>query len=185
MRTDASPASATRHAGPARGGVCLETDRLLLRRLTPNDAPALFRTVGDPAVMRYWIPGPDADVERARDRIADIEAHWDAHGFGDYAVVTKAGRRLIGFAGLHHIADMDEVNIGYALERTQWRHGLGEELCRRLTAFGVEVLGLPRIVAVIDPANIASLRLVERCGFTPWKRFEWAGHDRVAYSITP
>ena len=134
--------------------------------------------------MRYWLPGPDTDVERARDRIVAIEAHWDAHGFGDYAVVTREGRRLIGFAGLHHIADMDEVNVGYALEQIQWRQGLGGELCRRLTGFGFEVLGLPRIVAVIDPANVASLRLVERCGFTLWKRFEWAGHQRVAYSMT-
>ena len=52
-----------------------EMPRLVLRRLCPEDAPGLFRTVGDPDVMRYWAPGPDSTVEAAARRIAGINAH--------------------------------------------------------------------------------------------------------------
>jgi RimJ/RimL family protein N-acetyltransferase len=162
----------------------LRTRRLALRRLEGADAPALFRATGDPEVMHYWAPGPDRDVAQAAERIAQIDAHWLEHGFGDWAVVSAADGALIGFAGLHVIADMDEVNIGYVLERSRWRQGLGEELCRLLLARGFDDLDLPRIVAVIDPRNVASTGLAEKCGLSYWKRFVWTGRGRVAYSMS-
>lgn len=162
----------------------LETDRLLLRRLTPDDAAALLRTTGDPAVMRYWFPGPDRDVRQTLERIAQIDDHWRDYGFGDWAVVSKPEGRVIGFSGLHHITDMAEVNIGYALEQAQWRRGLGREVCRLVLAHGFDRLGLSQIVAVIDPRNEASIALVENCGFALWKQLRWMGHKRVVYRLT-
>jgi trans-aconitate 2-methyltransferase len=162
----------------------LETDRLLLRRLTPDDAGALFRTAGDPAVMRYWFPGPDRDVCQTLERIAQIDDHWRDYGFGDWAAVSKPEGRVIGFSGLHHITDMAEVNIGYALEQGWWRRGLGREVCRLVLAHGFDRLGLSQIVAVIDPRNAASIALVESCGFALWKQLCWMGKERVAYRIT-
>lgn len=132
--------------------------------------------------MRFWAPGPDPSVAATRERIAAIEAHWQAHGFGDRAVVSRG--LVVGFAGLHLIPDVDEVNIGCALERSAWGRGLGTEVYRRLLDWGFGRLGLPEVVAVIDPANDASIALARRCGLTLWRRFEWAGHDRLAYRIT-
>ena len=162
----------------------LETDRVLLRRLTPGDAGALFRTTGDPAVMRYWYPGPDCDIRQTLERIAQIDDHWRDHGFGDWAVESKPDGRVIGFVGLHHISGMADVNIGYALEQASWRRGLGHEVCRLALAHGIDELGLSQIVAVIDPRNAASIGLAEKCGFTSWKQIRWMGQKRVAYRIT-
>src|SRR5215204_5460027 len=111
-----------------------ETPRLVLRRLRPDDAPALFRTVGDPDVMRHWAPGPDTTIDATAQRIAEIERHWRAHGFGDWGVVEGATGELIGFSGLHHIAGMPEVNVGYALEQTRWGLGYASEVCRGVIA---------------------------------------------------
>jgi len=134
--------------------------------------------------MRYWAPGPDRDVQQTRERIEEIDGHWQAYGFGDWAVVGKPDRRVIGFSGLHHIAHMAEVNIGYALEPAQWRQGLGYEVCRFVLGHGFERLGLPEIVAVIDPRNVASIKLMEKCGLAFQKRLVWLGRERVVYAIT-
>ena len=62
----------------AVSGSAPQTERLLLRRLTPADAAALHDVTGDPAVMRYWYPGADADLAATATRIAEIEAQWQA-----------------------------------------------------------------------------------------------------------
>ena len=162
----------------------IDSARLVLRRLEADDAAALFRTVGDPDVMRYWLPGPDKTVEDTYRRIAEIEDHWRQHGFGDWAAVTKPDGQIIGFGGLHYIADMPEVNVGYAVQRTHWGRGFGSELCRRVLDHGFAELRLSPIVAVIDPRNPASIAVATRCGLRFWKRFVWTGQERVAYSAT-
>jgi RimJ/RimL family protein N-acetyltransferase len=162
----------------------LETERLLLRRLTPGDAAALHRCTGDHAVMRYWHPGPDVDVAAAQCRIAEIDAHWREHGFGDFGVLARDSGELVGFAGLHHIAGMAEVNLGYALVPARWRRGLGAELCAMLLAHGFTDLGLPEIVAVIDPRNAASVALAERSGLRFRRETTWQGQPRLVFALT-
>jgi RimJ/RimL family protein N-acetyltransferase len=160
-----------------------KTPRLLLRRLTGADAGELLQTTGDPSVMRYWAPGPDVNEAQSAERIAQINEHWRRYGFGDWGVCEPLSGRLIGFCGLHHIVGMDEVNVGYALEPSRWRQGLGSELCRYLLRLGFEDLSLTEIVAVIDPRNVASRRLAEKCDLQIWKCFVWQGNERIAYRV--
>ncbi len=147
------------------------------------DAPELFRTVGDPNVMKFWASGPDKNPSSTEQRIAAMASHWQIHGFGDWGVVEKASGKLIGFCGLHYITDMVEVNIGYAIERTRWHQGFGLEASKAVLDFGFQELRLKVIVAVIRPNNRASIRLVEKLGLGFWKAFIWQGEDRVAYRI--
>jgi len=179
----ASPVSdsprVARDAEPA-----LETERLLLRRLRQVDAASLHPCTGDPEVMRYWCPGADAAIAATEGRIAEIDEHWRRYGFGDFAVIERETGALVGFAGLHHIDDMTEVNVGYALMPGCWRRGLGTELCRLLLAHGFADLDLVEIVAVIDPRNRASLALAERCGLGFRREFTWQGRLRVLYAMT-
>jgi len=164
-------------AAPLSGG------KVVVRRLTPLDAPALHRISGDPLAMRYWYPGPDADVQATAQRIAAIEAHWQTHGFGDWAVVDRTDGRLIGFAGLHHLDRMAEVNLGYVLAPSHWRRGIGTDLCRFLLAHAFTRLGLPEVVAVIHPRNEASIALARRCGLSVAGEVCWQGQERVVYSL--
>lgn len=161
----------------------IETDRLILRHLTIADALELFRTVGDPTVMRYWEGGEDKSIKSTEQRIIEIENHWKTHGFGDWGIIEKESDGLIGFSGLHYIADMAEVNIGYVLKKSKWRQGFGVETCQAVLDVGFRELGLPVIVTVIWPENIASIKLAERLGLNFWKKFIWQGGERVTYRI--
>jgi RimJ/RimL family protein N-acetyltransferase len=134
--------------------------------------------------MRYWFPGPDRSVQQTKQRITLMNDHWRVHGFGDWAVVSKPDRSVIGFGGLHHIADMEEVNVGYAPERAWWRQGLGFKVCRLLLAHGFGQLGLSEIVAVVNPRNVASIPLAQKCGLILQRRFLWMGCERVALAMT-
>jgi RimJ/RimL family protein N-acetyltransferase len=165
-------------------GRALETERLVLRRLRLDDAADLHRCTGDPRVMRYWHPGADSDLATTAARIIELGAHWDAHGFGDLGVWTRDSGELVGFAGLHHISGMAEVNIGYALVPARWRCGLGGELCAALLEDGFTVLTLPEIVAVVDRRNVASIALAERSGLSFRGETTWQGQPRLVYALT-
>ncbi|MFC1532380.1 GNAT family N-acetyltransferase [Thermodesulfobacteriota bacterium] len=91
--------------------------------------------------------------------------------------------KLNGFGGLHYIAGMEDVNIGYAFEKKYWRKGFGFETCQAILEFGQSVLDLSHIIAVIWPQNTASIRLIEKCGLRFWKKIIWSGSDRVVYRI--
>ena len=65
-----------------------------------------------------------------------------------------------------------------------WRRGLGSEVCGPLLAHGFAVLGLPEIVAVVDPRNVASVALAGRCGLTFRRELVWQGQPRLLFSLT-
>ncbi len=161
----------------------IETKRLRLLRLVTDDAEALFRTFGDPDTMRFWLDAPDDSIDDTRQRILNIEDHWQTHGFGDFGVLEKSSEKLMGLAGLHHIAGMDDVNIGYAFEKQYWRRGFGLEACRAVLEFGEKALCLSHVVAVIWPENVASIRLIKRCGLRYSERTVWGGGARVVYRM--
>ena len=79
---------------------------------------------------------------------------------------------------------MDEVNIGYVLARDRWGQGLGSELAKAILRFGFVDLCLPEIVAVVDPANTASIHLAGTCGLALRRRFTWMGCERLAYGAS-
>lgn len=159
----------------------IETKRLILRPLQLADATEFFRTVGDNAVMKYWHPGADKSIQATIQRIAQIQEHWRIHHFGDWGIIDKHNKQLIGFSGLHYIEDMPEVNIGYALERSKWGQGLGFEVCQTVLEFGLNQLQLFPIVAVISPQNQASIHLMKKCSLVFWKNYTWSGQERVVY----
>ena len=162
----------------------VETKRLLLRGIPERESHVFHEIAGDPTVMAHWHPGADPDVAATRARILAIQRHWREHGFGDWGVEEKASGYLIGFSGLHYIDGMREVNLGYAFRRDAWRRGFGTEVCQKVLDIGLNTLRLSEIVAVISPANIASMRLAEKVGMAYWKRTTWSGLPRIVYRIT-
>lgn len=146
------------------------TERVRLRPLRSDDLDALHATVfGDPEVS--WTRTARS-YEEGRDALAAKLAHVREHGFGMMAVEDRTSGEVLGYAGLQHLEDGPDVEVGYYLGRSAWGRGLATEIARRLVEHGFEDLGLERIVAVVRPDNAASQNVLAKAGL----RKVGAGH---------
>lgn len=143
----------------------MRTDRLVLRALRPGDATALAAYRDDPDVARYqdW-ELPYGGVEQAMaliDRQAVLP--WPAPGEWAQVGVERDGR-LVGDVGVGWAADGVRATIGFSLATADQGQGIGTEAVGAIVdrLFGE---GVRRITATLDPANQASMRLLERLGF--------------------
>ena len=144
----------------------IETERLILRRFTPDDAADNYRIYTDSGNMKFMGRQPDS-VEFERYHIRrHIANYYDRHGFGLWAAVLKEKNRLIGRCGLiyQQIEGAQEVEVSYLIDRPFWGQGLATEAAREAVRLGFEEYKFPRIVAVINPANVASVRVAEKVG---------------------
>ncbi len=143
----------------------LETHRLRLRRLRPSDEADLVALDNEPEVMRYvgsprGTPPPEETLDRVRQRIgAD-------HGpYGWWLVEGKDDGLFHGLGLLLPVPESDDVEIGYRLARRSWGKGIATEAVAALIGYAFRSLGLPRVVAVVYPENVASRRVLEKLGF--------------------
>jgi ribosomal-protein-alanine N-acetyltransferase len=151
----------------------LETERLVLRTWSPDDAEDVLRIYSNPEVTYFLGTGaPDQTLDDARRPIQRVAAHHERHSYGLWAVVEKATAQLIGTCGLKHLEDDAPVEVGYHLARPVWGRGYATEGAAACLRHGFEHLHLDRIVAVVAPANAASVRVIEKIGMT----FEGMGY---------
>jgi RimJ/RimL family protein N-acetyltransferase len=147
----------------------IRTDRLLLRRWRPDDRPAFARLNADPRVAEY-LAGVLSRQES--DALADrIEAHFERHGFGLWAVeVPGEETPFAGFIGLAiprfeaHFTPC--VEIGWRLDAAHWNRGYATEGARAVLQFGFVSLQLAEIVSFTTVANVRSRRVMEKLGMT-------------------
>ncbi len=144
----------------------LETERLVLRQLTPTDAPAVFTIFGDAAVTRYYDLATFTGVEQAQQWIASTTERFQQGTSIRWAIVHKADGRVVGTCGypLLHARNRRGM-IGYDLARTAWRQGIASEAVRAVIRYGFGPLSLHRIEALVMRENIASVRVLEKLGF--------------------
>jgi RimJ/RimL family protein N-acetyltransferase len=147
----------------------VSTERLRLRRFRTGDAEAFAAINADPLVVRHL--GGEIDRTASDALLGRIMGHWDEHGFGLWAAELRDDGRMIGFVGLSIPgflpAVLPAVEVGWRLASDVWGRGLATEGGRAGIAWGSAALGLDRIISVIDPDNIASLRVAEKLGMRP------------------
>jgi ribosomal-protein-alanine N-acetyltransferase len=145
----------------------LETPRLRLRPFTDGDRDAIHAVYADPEVMRWVGHGAhrtEAETARALRGYADA---LRARGYGFVAVIERSSGVLIGDGGLHPLAGRGpDVELGYTLARAAWGHGYATELGSALVAHAFETLGVPRVMAQVEPENAASRHVLEKLGMT-------------------
>ncbi|MEM7165553.1 MAG: GNAT family N-acetyltransferase [Planctomycetota bacterium] len=157
-----------------------ETARLRLRAFEPKDAEAFYRLNSDPAVMQHTGEPPCESIEVAT---AAIRAYpdWQLYGIGRWAAISKETDEVVGFAGLKYLADLDEVDLGYRFVPECWGRGLATEAATACLKYGLETLGLERIIGITLPANHASMRVLEKVGMTREKTFLYDGEPVELY----
>jgi ribosomal-protein-alanine N-acetyltransferase len=158
----------------------IETDRLLLRPLTPTDEPALAAVLSDAETMR-WYPRPyTADevrqwIERQMGRYQD--------GSGLLGIVEKQMDRLIGDCGptWQEIEGTAELEIGYHVNRERWNRGFATEAARAVMDYAFRRFDVDHVISLIRPENTASRRVAEKNGLTMDRVIFWRGFEQCVY----
>lgn len=144
----------------------LTTKRLLLRRWTDDDREDFAKINADPEVMRYRFKPLTREESDAL--VHRIEACFDEHGFGQWAVERVEDGRVIGFVGLE-VADGEElfsppVHIGWHLARGAWGYGYATEGASAALDYVFDAVGLPEVVSHTTSANRRSQAVMRRLG---------------------
>lgn len=161
-----------------------ETDRLVINKLTPEDLDWLIELRSVEPVYRY-MGGPEM---QNREAISErmpfyLECH-EKYGFGFSTMTLKATGEKIGTSGLQPLGETGEIEVGYNLAERYWRQGFGYECAVAWLAYGFDIAGLDRIVAVADPANTGSWRIMEKCGMKYERNEEHYGMNCVFYAVS-
>jgi ribosomal-protein-alanine N-acetyltransferase len=148
--------------------IILETDRLILRRMTMADLDGLYALYRDPEVRKYFPEGTltYAQTKAALERI--INFYYSQPGLGLWATIHKETGQLIGRCGLllWTIDERREVEVAYMLAKAYWGQGFATEAARAILAYGFEQLHLTRLICLIDRDNLASIRVATKIGMT-------------------
>ena len=150
---------------PRPDNILLETERLILRRVTLADLDDMARLNGDPAVMRYIGDGAVWTRAQSEARIRRIQKIYDIFpGLGLWVGEEKPARRFIGNFALIYVPKTVEVEVGYRLRKSAWGRGLATEGARALVRYGMHALGLDRVVGLTHPDNEASKQVLMKAG---------------------
>ena len=165
--------------------VILETDRLLLREFVEDDAESFFKLNTYPEVVRFVPDKPLLNVEQARQTLIDHPiADYRRYGFGRGACILKSTGEQIGFAGLKYLDELGEVDVAYRLLPAHWGQGLATEVALASVRYGFAALGLKRIIGLVMPKNIASVRVLEKTGLRYAETVTFWRHEFSKYVIT-
>lgn len=148
--------------------IILETNRLILRPLTPNDLDALARLYRDPDIRRFFPEGTLTLTQTQEELAWIIDVYYRKYGFGLWATIHKATGQFIGRCGLipWTFDGKQEVEVAYLLDKAYWGQGLATEVAQAIRDYGFVQLGLSRLICLIDPDHTASRRVAEKIGMT-------------------
>ncbi len=143
----------------------LETERLILRKMTPDDADAVFAYASDPEVSRYTLWETHRSIEDSRAFLELVIQKYENGGEPDWGIVYRGDHRFVGACGLvNWEAEHARAEAGFVLSREYWGRGLMPEAVRAMIRFGFETMNLNRIEARCIAENVASARVMEKAG---------------------
>jgi len=154
----------------------LQTPRLILRKITIEDAEYIFAYASDPQVTRYTLWDHHQSIKDTYEYLNNIAFKMYRSGKGmKWGIVEKESGKLIGTCSLHTEAIYRRAELGYVIAREYWGQGLMTEAAQAAIAFGFHVMHLLRIQAYCAVDNIGSARVLEKSGM----QFEGILHNYV------
>lgn len=149
----------------------IETERLILRPLTIDDASDVFEWTGDPMVNRYMPYSVHPNIDATKEWINSIKPEN-----GEFAFVLKESGKVIGSGSIRRDND-GRYTIGYNFNRQYWGKGYATEAAKALVSYGYHQLGAREFSACHATANIASGNVLRKCGFQFEKYGQYSRYD--------
>lgn len=156
---------------PTNPKIILTTNRLILRTWKESDTPLMAAINSDPLVMQHF---PELqDITATQALINRINQHYEKFGYSLYAVEIKETHEFIGFVGLNQPEfiipnfvphSLPIVEIGWRLSSKHWGNGYAPEAASAVLHYAFTELNLAEIISFTVPANLKSIRVMEKIG---------------------
>ena len=144
----------------------LETERFVLRTVTPGDTDDIFRIMRDPRVTRYFGVAPMVSRAEATRRVQEFRTAFVKRSGIRWGITRRGEERLLGTCGFWRVIPAHfRAEIGYELAPEWWGQGVMPEALGAVMTFGFTRMGLHSVEAHIHPANTGSRRVLEKLGF--------------------
>jgi len=154
----------------------IETDRLILRKFTIEDYEGVYEFGSNLEVQKYTGDKIIESKEEAKSLIKNVwYEDYKKYGYGRWATIYKPENKLIGFAGLKYLPELDETDIGFRFLPPYWGKGLATESSIEIIKYGFEKLNLNRIIGIAMPENIGSCKVLTKLGLEFYKVDEYDG----------
>ena len=163
-----------------------KTARLLLLPWSDEYLDDFVRIYADPEVVRYISPGGPLSRDWCEEHSDRKRWLWEEYGYGPWAAIDRRSGRWIGKIGLDLLEDwpgQHKWEVGWELDPVFWGQGLATEGGKAGVQFGFEEAKLERIISVTLPENMASRRVMEKCGLTAQGLIRYRRFDCVWYAI--
>lgn len=143
----------------------LETKRLILQEVSPENAEFIRMLLNEPSFIRNIGDRGVRTLKDARDYITTrLVASYEKYGFGMYLTILKESDTPIGLCGLVKRDGLEDIDIGYAFLPRYWSRGYASESALAVKEYAKNTIGLKRLIAITDPTNQGSIRVLEKIG---------------------
>jgi RimJ/RimL family protein N-acetyltransferase len=164
----------------------IETERLILRPFREDDIESSYLMNLDPELSRYTGDGGVLSREEIEMRIRkNVFGDYEKYGYGRFAVDWKQTGEFIGFSGLKFLTERNATDLGYRFRRDIWGRGIATEAGKASIHFGFQELCLDKIIGQVIRANTASVRVLEKLGFSYDSSFRLEGVECDLYILSP
>lgn len=158
----------------------IDTERLIIREIFPEDANDLFEMDADHEVHQYIENKPVNSIEEIYQVIEMIRKQYMDHGIARWAVVDKVSQECLGWCGLKFFQEplngyQDFYELGYRFKRKHWHKGYATESAKAILDYAYENLAIRDIFAIVDPRNENSKKVLRKLGFNFINTFDYDG----------
>lgn len=158
----------------------LQTERLVLRKITMHDAPEVFIQRSHPIIQKYIKRVPALSVAEAKEHILKITDLEKNNKSITWAITIKGNDKLIGSICLWNIEpELNKAEVGYSLHPDYYNKGIMSEALQKVVEYGFATMQVTSIDAYTNKDNLASLALLKKNGFVRNKDFEERMPDKT------
>jgi [ribosomal protein S5]-alanine N-acetyltransferase len=162
---------------------CLQTPRLTLRPFAPEDAPVLHRINQREGVLRYFPGTTPPSLEKVVRFVTFQQKHWEKFGYGNWAIVPNGETEMAGWVGLQFLPELNQTEVGFLLDAPFWGKGYATEAAQASLQFGFEHFDFDHIIALAHSENLASRRVIAKCGMTYVETIHLWDTDLMRYTV--
>jgi RimJ/RimL family protein N-acetyltransferase len=161
----------------------LHTSRTILRPLSIEHAEGFYNLNLDSDVLKYTGDFHFANLAVTQEFLS-VYNQFEKYGVGRFAVIEKISNEFIGWCGLKYSVDLNEYDLGFRFFKKYWNKGFATETSKAFLDYGFNDLNISTIVGRAMKDNIASIKVLEKLGFSYSKSFNFDGNVGVIYSIS-